>query len=231
MRAGGRDYNRLVADTPQPSIRRLPFTAEGAIASAVSVLRRGGIVAFPTETYYGLAADPFNPEAMRRLMDVKGRPAGSPFPLMAPSLEAVIGCFPRLPRGGQDLARAFWPGPLTLAVPAPPGLHPATLSRAGAAAVRVPGSAEARQLAAAFGGLLTATSANVSGSPPATRPDEVARVLERGVDLLLDGGDAPGGAPSTVVDLSGEAPVLVRAGAVPAERIEAVLGRPLAALF
>ena len=206
-----------------PGYHRLSSGEEGAVGFVVAVLRRGGVAAFPTETFYGLAADPFQAQAMEQLLDAKGRSPGNPLPLIAPSYDFVVSLFPPLPGTARLLAERFWPGPLTLALPAPEGLHPAAVSRMGAG-VRVPGSPLARSLAKEFGGLLTATSANVSGFPPAVDPDEVEAALSGGIDCLLDGGRTSGGLPSTVIGLLEDQPVLIRRGAVSLEEIENVIG-------
>lgn len=214
-------------ETPSPSggrLLRLFVEEDDAIARACAVLAEGGIVAYPTETFYGLGADPFNPRAVERLLAVKGRPAGSPLPLIAGSTSDVARLFPGWDARARELAEAFWPGPLTLALAPPVGIHTACVSERGTTGVRVPGGAHAKRLAAVFGGLLTATSANLSGRPPASTPLELGEELAGRIDALLDGGRTPGGLPSTVLDLSGPVYLLAREGAVPAIDIETVTG-------
>ena len=189
------------------------------IAAAVAVLRSGGIVAYPTDTLYALAVDPRNDAAVGRLFAVKGRDAGSAIALIAADLamaeQVAASGFGPLER---RLASAFWPGPLTIVVPAASGMA-AALAPRGTLGVRVPAHLVARSLSAAFGGCITATSANPAGRLPAVTADEVAATLGELVDLLVDAGPAPGGAPSTVVELVAGRPRLHRAGAVAWDRV------------
>jgi L-threonylcarbamoyladenylate synthase len=190
--------------------------APDILARAVAVLRDGGVVAYPTDTLYGLAVDPRRDEAIERLFELKGRDRGTAVPLIAADIEQA-GAAGRLGPRELRLAAAFWPGPLAVVVPAQPALSRAALTE-GTVAIRVPAHPVARALAAAFGFPLTATSANRSGAPPAETADRVADTLA-GVAVVLDGGPSPGGAPSTIVRLSDEGLVLVRAGAIAWERV------------
>ena len=202
---------RLPVDPRHPNPAR--------IAEAAAIIREGGIVAYPTDTLYGLAADPRNPRAVARLFAIKVRPADRAIPLIACD-EAAAGQAGRFPPRTRKLARHFWPGPLTLLVRADARLVQAVHSERRLVGVRVPDSVVARALAQAAGGLITATSANRSGSPATADPDEAQRRLgDSGLDLLLDAGPAPGGAPSTIVDVTAEPPLLDRPGAVPWERV------------
>ena len=190
----------------------------GEVQRAVAILRAGGIVAYPTDTLYGLAVDPRSDAAMRRLFAVKERDRSAAITLIAADLAQAqrVGMFgPREIR----LANAFWPGPLTIIVHAEPTLSRWVSSDLGTVGVRVPGHAAARALASAFGGSITATSANLSGRPAAVTADEAAAALGDRIDALLDAGPAPGGAPSTIVEVTGEGPVLRRAGAVAWDRV------------
>jgi L-threonylcarbamoyladenylate synthase len=184
----------------------------------VQVLRGGGVVAYATDTLYGLAVDPRSPAAVARLFAVKARQPGHAIPLIAadPDQAEQAATFDPVAR---RLAAAFWPGPLSLVLDARPGLDEAVLAGDRSIAIRVPGSTVARGLAAAFGGCITATSANLSGRPSATEPDEVSPELAGRIDLLLDTGPAPGGAPSTIVDTREGSLRLVRAGAVAWDRV------------
>jgi len=188
-----------------------------AIAQAVEVLTAGGVVAFPTDTLYGLAVDPRRADAVERLLALKGRDRGAALPLVAAdtSQAGQAGRF-----GPQELrlADAFWPGPLSIVVPARRAVSAVALGGGNTVAVRVPAHAIARALAGAFGFCLTATSANPSHLPPAESADGVADILGE-VDLLIDGGSTPGGAPSTIVSAGDEGPVLVRAGAIAWDRV------------
>jgi L-threonylcarbamoyladenylate synthase len=195
----------------------------GLVAEAAAVLRRGGVIAYPTETFYGLGALASDGEAVARLVRAKGRPDGKPLPLLGAvtaQLEAVATFSPLARR----LAAAFWPGPLTLVLPARPGLHPAITGGGGTVGVRVTGSPVAAALASAAGGVLVATSANLAGEPPPTTAGGLDPALRGRLDLVLDGGSTPGGAPSTVVAVEDERLTLLRPGAVPMEAVRAAGG-------
>jgi L-threonylcarbamoyladenylate synthase len=188
-----------------------------AIAEAVEVLQSGGIVAFPTDTFYGLAVDPRSDEAIAKLFALKGRDRAAAIPLIAADVEQARAAGRFGPRDLR-LAAAFWPGPLSVVVPAQPVVSRAAIARGGTVAIRVPAHPVARALAAAFGFALTATSANVSGGPPAESADGVADTFDD-AHLLLDAGATPGGPPSTIVSLADDGPVLVRAGAIAWDRV------------
>ncbi len=183
----------------------------------MEVLGGGGLVGFATDTLYGIAADPRSDAAIERLFAVKGRDARSAIPLIAADREQAMAAGRFGEREGR-LASAFWPGPLSIVVPAHRGLSRTVMGAAETVAIRVPAQQVARALAAAFGFCVTATSANASGSPPAASADEVQQSLPA-LDLLLDSGPAPGGAPSTMVWFDEHGPVLVRAGAVAWDRV------------
>lgn len=205
---------RLVVDAARPD--------PAALRDAAAVIARGGIVAIPTDTLYGLAADPFNPEAVARVFAVKHRPPERAIPLIAADRGQVEQAFGPLPPGAARVAAQFWPGPLTLLVPAVPTLAAAVSSDAGRVGVRVPAHAVARELCRACGTPLTATSANVSGEPATSDPDDVASGLTD-LDLLIDAGRTAGGAPSTIVDVDGDRVTLVRAGAISWDKVQACL--------
>lgn len=195
---------------------------EARIRTAAEALRRGGLVAYPTETFYGLGALARDEAAVDRLVSAKGRPDGKPLPLVAADL-AAVGAVAVVSDDAARLARRFWPGPLTLVLPARPGLPAAITAGTGSVGVRVPGSEIARALARAAGGALVSTSANPSGGPPPVRPEDLEPALRARVDVVLDGGPAPGGLPSTVVALEPAGLRLVRPGAVPFEQVERAL--------
>ena len=201
---------------------RLPVNP-AALRAAADLIAAGGVVAAPTDTLYALAADPFHSNAVARLFAVKGRPAGRALPLMAADVAQVVSHFGVLPSTGRCLAERFWPGPLTLLVRAPPTLLEQVTGGTGRVGVRVPAAAVARDLCRVCGRPLTATSANASGRPATPDPDEVERTLGARIDLLLDGGRAPGGPPSTIVDVTGPVAQLVRAGAIAWDEVLACL--------
>ena len=196
-----------------------PLTPDSTtVSAAVDVLRRGGVVAYPTDTLYGLAVDPRSDAAVERVFAVKERERSAAVALIAADvLQAQqAGTF-----GASELvlARAFWPGPLTIVVPAAQELSRRLSGDLNTVGVRVPGHAVARALAAAFGSCITATSANISGSPPSMTADEVAATLDGRIDAVLDAGPAPGGPPSTIVEFADGRPVLRRSGAVAWDRV------------
>lgn len=188
------------------------------IARAVGVLRDGGVVAYPTDTLYGLAVDPRRDRAVKRLFDVKQRDRASAVALIAADVAQAqeAGVFGR---SELALARDFWPGPLTIVVPVSGKLSRWISGDLGTVGVRVPAHPVARAIAAAFGWCITATSANVSGRPPAMTADDVAAALDGRIDAVIDAGPAPGGPPSTIVELAEGRPVLRRAGAIAWDRV------------
>jgi len=187
------------------------------IARAADVLRSGGVVGFPTDTLYGLAVDPRRSDAVERLFLLKGRDLTAAVPLIAASFDQAAEAATLGPRE-RRVAKAFWPGPLSIVAPANTCVSPHALAGGTTVAIRVPAHAVARQLATALGFPITATSANRSGQRAADSADAVAEALP-GVDLLLDGGRAPGGAPSTIIAFDTAGPVLVRDGAIAWERV------------
>jgi len=186
---------------------------------AVTWLRRGGIVAFPTDTLYGLAVDPASSAAVRALFDVKGRAADVAVPLVAASLRQVERWCGALDAATMALARRFWPGPLSLIVDAPASVTPEVHAGRRSVAIRVPASRVAIALCEAWQGPVTATSANRSGALPAMSPGALGEIASDARVFVIDGGAAPGGPPSTIVDARAAAPVLVREGAIAWNRV------------
>jgi L-threonylcarbamoyladenylate synthase len=198
---------RVSRDDPSPDLR-----------PAVQALAGGGVVAFPTDTFYGLAVDPRSARAVERLFQIKRRASDQPVPLIAADTDqtAQVGTLTAI---GRRLAARWWPGPLTVVIPASAALCSQVHHSTGRVGVRVPDDRIAVSLARAAGHPITATSANLSGKPPAALADRVIEELGDLLDVVVDGGPAPGGAPSTIVDVCGEAPMLIRAGAVPWDRV------------
>jgi L-threonylcarbamoyladenylate synthase len=178
----------------------------------VELLRAGQVIACPTETQTGLLADALDPAAIERVRALKGRAASEPIGLIVPSLEVALEVALELSPLAQQLAAKHWPGPLTLVVRARPHV-PAAVTRAGTVALRVPGESPAQHVVQAFGGPLTATSANLSGQPPLEREDQLRAAFGAGLAAIVPG-KPPGGAPSTIVDATGDVPVVLRAGAI-----------------
>jgi L-threonylcarbamoyladenylate synthase len=193
-----------------------------AIDEAAMWIRRGGIVAYPTDTLYGLGADPFSGAAVARVFEVKGRPSDRALPLIAADAAQVEARLGRLSATAARLAAKFWPGPLTIVMPAPRALA-RDVAANGTVGVRVPAHDIARRIAAIADTPITATSANITGRPATADPDDVERALGGTIDLLIDAGPTRGGAPSTIVDVTGREARLVRAGAVPWEEVQACL--------
>ncbi|MBW8865981.1 MAG: threonylcarbamoyl-AMP synthase [Acidobacteria bacterium] len=194
-----------------------------AIEEAAKWILDGGIVAIPTDTLYGLAANPFSPAAVARVFAAKGRESERALPLIAADAEQAAAHLGRLPEVGQRLAERYWPGPLTLLVAAPLALAPDVHGGTGKVGVRVPHDAVARAICRQAGTPVTATSANISGERATADPAEVERTLGSRIDLLIDTGPTPGGPPSTIVDTTVTPPALVRAGAVEWNEIQAWL--------
>jgi L-threonylcarbamoyladenylate synthase len=184
------------------------------------------VVAIPTDTVYGFAAAIDRPDAIDRLYAIKGRPAEKAIPVLIADVLYVDRLTPRLTATAGRLALAFWPGALTLVLPAIPDLPPGVTALSGdgmrTVAVRVPDNALARAIIAAAGGALAVTSANRSGAPPAVEARDVTMLELVPPLLIIDGGRAPGGVPSTIVAATTEIPEILREGAIPASSIAAV---------
>jgi L-threonylcarbamoyladenylate synthase len=195
------------------------------IGRAAELLRAAKLVAYPTETFYALAADPMSPAAVERVFAAKGRPERMALPLIAGNLAAVRLCIGEFSRTAERLAASFWPGPLTLVLPASPTLPHRLLGGGSTVGVRISPHPVASALAMAFGAPIVATSGNRSGQPAPTSAQEVQVALGSDLALILDGGPTRGGQASTVLDLTGESPRVIRSGAVPLSSVEQVLGR------
>lgn len=198
--------------------------SEAAVARVADALRRGALAVIPTDTLYGLAVNPFDAASVGRLFAAKGRQADQAVPIIASSREQVEQVFGELAGVAARLADAFWPGPLTLLLRAPDALA-AVAAGTGRVGVRVPALEVARALCAAAGMPVTATSANLSGQAPTDNADVAADEWQATADILLDAGKTRGGRPSTVVDVTGREPVLVRPGAIDWNEVVACLGR------
>ena len=199
-----------------------------AIAEAAAALRRGELVAFPTETVYGLGADATNARAVAAIFEAKGRPRFNPL-IVHVADTAAAGCLGTLTAHGRRLADAFWPGPLTLVLERQPGCPIADLATAGLAtvAVRVPANPIAQRLFAEAGVPVAAPSANRSGHVSPTTAAHVAADLADRVAMILDGGPTDVGLESTVVDVTGNVPVILRRGGVSREAIAEIMGVPI----
>jgi L-threonylcarbamoyladenylate synthase len=197
------------------------------IQSAVKTLRQGGVVALPTETVYGLAANAEDELAVRRVFAIKGRPATHPLIVHLASPDALPAWARHVPEEARRLASAFWPGPLTLVLPRTGRATDAVTGGQDTVALRVPDHPVARAVLSALGGGVAAPSANRFGRVSPTTAEHVRVDLGDEVDLILDGGPCTVGLESTIVDLSGSEPAVLRPGGLPVEEVERVLGRPV----
>lgn len=197
---------------------------------AVTALRRGGLVAFPTETVYGLGADAENEEAVARLFAVKGRPRHHPLIVHLASADDLPRWSSHVPAAAARLAEAYWPGPLTLLLRKSARVPAATTGGLDNVGLRVPGHPLALELLRRFGGGVAAPSANRFGKVSPTTAEHVRADLGSDVDVLLDGGPCDVGVESTIVDLTSGHPVLLRPGGITAEQLESILGESVSRL-
>jgi L-threonylcarbamoyladenylate synthase len=195
-----------------------------AIAKAAALLKQGEVVAFPTETVYGLGAHALDPAAVQRIYDAKGRPAWNPLIVHVADSSAAVRLVRRWPSEAEMLAVRYWPGPLTLVLPRDPVVPDIVTAGLDTVAIRVPAHPVTSALLQASGLPLAAPSANRSGEVSPTTAEHVARGLGDRIPLILDGGPTTVGIESTVLDLSGEKPVLLRPGMVSREELEALVG-------
>ena len=209
------------AEHPGYGAGEYPGPEPGMIDSAARVLAAGGLVAFPTDTFFGLGADVTNEEALARLFEAKGRAPTQPVPVLLADMGDVTAVADGIPAGAGVLADRFWPGPLTLVLSRRAGL-PALVSGGGdTVGVRVPDHDTPRALIRALRRPITGTSANSSGNPPHRDAAGVTADLGGRIDLVVPGACGGHTAPSTVVDCTGEAPVVVREGVVPLTALRA----------
>jgi L-threonylcarbamoyladenylate synthase len=199
------------------------------LEQAVTALRDGELVAFPTETVYGLGANAQDPAAVRRIFELKERPADHPVIVHLDNPKYLHRWASTVPENAQKLAARFWPGPLTMVLPRSENVHDVVTGGQDTVAIRVPSHPMAQQLLTAFGGGIAAPSANRHGRVSATTAEHVRREFGAAVDCVLDGGEARIGIESTIVDLSGGHPALLRPGWITAAEIEQALGMPLRA--
>ena len=198
------------------------------IEQAISILRRGGLVALPTDTLYGLGAHPFIDSAVRRLYDAKGRPDSKPVPLLLSSPDDLTLVSNQTDGLTHALAAAFWPGALTLVVRCRPDIPSLANGWGATVAVRVPDHTVPRELCARLGAPLTGTSANLGGGPNPITAQDVESQLGDKIDLIIDRGPCPGALPSTIVDVSGDSPAILRQGVISRMAIEEICGLPIA---
>lgn len=189
------------------------------IARAIHILKTGGVIAFPTETFYGLAADATNEDAVEKIFHLKGRDFSNPVALIIGNDRQLQGLVEEIPDSSRILMQTFWPGPLTLVFKASPQIIPKLTAHTGKIGIRISSHPVAACLANQLDGPITAPSANFSGTPEILSPQEVVRCLGDRVDLVIDGGLSPGGKGSTILDVTLDPPVTLREGAIPTQRI------------
>jgi len=197
------------------------------IEKAAEILRAGGLVAFPTETVYGLGADASNPAAVKKIFAAKGRPADHPVIVHIADMSELKHWAAEVPRAAWLLAEKFWPGPLTMVLKRSPSVSDLISGGQNTIGLRVPGHPVAQQLLKAFGGGIAAPSANKFGRLSPTTAEHVREELGNAVDIILDGGPCDVGIESTIVDLTREPPAILRPGRVSAQQIADALLVPL----
>ncbi len=192
------------------------------IEKGVSILRQGGIVAYPTDTVYGLGAGASLPQAVERIYEVKKRPRNMPLPLLLADISQIIEVAEPVPPAAWSLIRSFLPGALTLVLPKAKSVPDNITAGGTTIAIRIPAHPVPRALIKGVGTPVIGTSANLSGRPSPLTADEVYSQLGDKIDLIIDGGRCPGGQESTVVDVTGETPVILREGAISRKELEQV---------
>jgi len=209
-------------------MKRLDSSTQAAVAQGVAVLRRGGLVAFPTDTVYGLGASIDLPAAVARVYAAKSRPREMALPVLVSETADIERLSERLSPAARCLIEAFLPGALTIVVPASAAVPAHVTAGRGTVALRIPDHPVPRALIRGLGAPIIGTSANRSGRPSPLTADEVRTQLGDRIDLVIDGGRCPG-VESTIVDVTGEIPVVLRAGAISSADIERACGRVLTA--
>jgi L-threonylcarbamoyladenylate synthase len=198
--------------------------SEPSLREAADIVRGGGVIAFPTETFYGLGACPFDAPAVQRIVDLKGRSLrAAPILVLIRSRADLETLVLEITPAAERLMEACWPGPLTLVFRAAAAVPSVLTAGTGTIGVRLPAHPDVQRLLETVGGPLTGTSANHSGQPPAMTAGEVERVLGGGVDAILNGGATPGGLPSTVVDTTVSPPRLIREGRISTASLRSII--------
>ena len=201
-----------------------PAEAEDAIQCAADILKRGGLVAFPTETVYGLGGDALDPSASMRIYAAKGRPSDNPLIVHIADTADVAKLAETVPEQAVMLMEAFWPGPLTIILKKKPIVPDATTGGLSTVAIRMPSHPAAMEMIRRSGVYVAAPSANRSGRPSPTTAEHVAEDLTGAIDMILDGGPVGIGIESTIVDLTGETPMILRPGFITREMLSAIVG-------
>ncbi len=212
-------------NTPNTKANRKEPDEKG-IQESADIIRRGGVAAYPTESFYGLGVDPARESAVERLFQIKRRQREQPILVLIPSIETLDFLVRRIPPAARILIQAFWPGGLTLVFDASDRVPRTITGGTGKIGIRVSSHPVAASLAGAVGGPITSTSANLSGKQPCLTAHEVARQLGRQVDIILDGGTTPGKYASTVLDVSGDPPRVLREGMVSRKELQQYIDLP-----
>lgn len=204
---------------------RLTREEEAMLRQAGEIIQRGGLVAFPTETVYGLGGDALNPRSSRKIYAAKGRPSDNPLIIHICRLEDIYRIVSRLPEAAVKIADAFWPGPLTMILPKAEIVPRETTGGLDTVAVRFPSHPVAQKLIAYSGGYIAAPSANLSGRPSPTLAKYVREDMDGRIDMIIDGGDVGIGLESTIIDMTSDMPRILRPGYVTREMLGKVLGK------
>lgn len=199
--------------------RPIILKSDSHFDDAASAFRRGGIIAYPTETFYGLGVDPFNKDAIASLFKLKGRSEASPVSIIIKDNEYLDKVAEEVPPVGKKLIEKFWPGPLTIIFKAKSSIPPELISHTGKIGVRVSSNPVCRKLVETIGSAITATSANPSGERPPVEAKEVLDYFNGSIDILIDGGKLAGRSGSTIVDITGKKAEIIREGEIPSEEI------------
>lgn len=199
-------------------------TTEEELIEAAAILKKGGLVAFPTETVYGLGADALNEEAARKIYAAKGRPSDNPLIAHVAKKEDIEPLVREIPEAGKKLMDAFWPGPLTLIFPKSGRVPKGTTGGLDTVAVRMPSDPVARRLIELAGTPVAAPSANTSGRPSPTTAEHVRQDMDGRIEMIVDGGPVGIGVESTIVDVTGEIPMVLRPGAITMEMLKKCVG-------
>jgi len=192
---------------------------ENAVMEAVNILNAGGIIAYPTESFYALGAMALNEKAVKKIFDLKNRPYGKPLPLIVDDIQTLLSVAEEVPDQASEMIKKFWPGPLTMIFKAQNEVPVLLTGNTKNVAVRIPGESAALQIAKSIKAAVTATSANLSSQPPAINAEAVLSYFGDNIDLILDGGNAPGGKPSTILDETVTPPRILREGSIRSDQI------------
>lgn len=209
---------------PQILKADIHHSEDNIIRSAAAIISRGGVIAYPTETIYGLGVDATNEQAIRRLFEIKGRNFNNPVSVIIGTVQDVYPLVRKITDAAQKLMNAFWPGPLTIVFDASDSVSPLLTAGTGTIGIRLSGHDGARKIARETGKPLTATSANRSGLPECTSADQVIAQIGDSIDAVLDLEEKGGTVGSTIIEMTSEQPVILRAGIITREEIERKTG-------